>query len=91
MSGPGRTSIDKLAAYLANHPHRLNYRHRSACGEPIGGGLIGGGLIGGARKQAIGKRMKQTGARWTVENANRMAELCRLTDSGQWAEYWLAA
>ena len=85
VSGPGRTSIDKLAAYLANRSHRLNYRHRSACGEPIGGGLTVG-----ACKRAIGKRMKQTGARWTVENANRMAELCRLTDSGQWAEYWLA-
>ena len=39
VSGPGRTSIDKLAAYLANRSHRLNYRHRSACGELIGGGL----------------------------------------------------
>ena len=73
-------------AYLANHSHRLNDRHRLACGEPIGRGLIEG-----ACKQVIGKRMKQTGARWTVANANRMAELCCLTDSGQWADYWLAA
>ena len=35
--------------------------------------------------------MKQTGARWTVANANRMAELCCLTYSGQWSDYWLAA
>ena len=35
--------------------------------------------------------MKQSGPRWTVPNANRMAELCCLTDSEQWAEYWLAA
>ena len=55
-------------------------------GEPIGSGLIEG-----ACKQVIGKRMKQTGARWTVANANRMAELCCLTYSDQWAEYWLAA
>ena len=73
-------------ADLANHSHRLNDRHRLACGEPIGSGLIEG-----ACKQVIGKRMKQTGAQWTVPNANRMAELCRLTDSDQWAEYWLAA
>ena len=82
----GRTAIEHRVRYLANHSQRLNYRHRLACGEPIGSGLIEG-----ACKQVIGKRMKQTGARWTVPNANRMAELCCLTYSGQWAEYWLAA
>ena len=86
VSDAGRTAIDKLVAYLANHSHRLNYRQRLACGEPIGSGLIEG-----ACKQVIGKRMKQTGARWTVPNANRMAELCCLTYSDQWHEYWLAA
>ena len=86
VSDAGRTAIDQLVAYLANHSDRLNYRHRLACGEPIGSGLIEG-----ACKQVIGKRMKQTGARWTVTNANRMAELCCLTYSDQWAEYWLAA
>ncbi len=39
----------------------------------------------------IGKRREQTGARWTVPNANRMAELCGLTDSDPWADSWLAA
>ena len=73
-------------AYSANHSKRLNYRHRLAKGEPIGSGLIEG-----ACKQVIGKRMKQTGARWTVPNANRMAELCCLTYSDQWADYWNAA
>ena len=82
----GRTAIDQLVAYLANHSQRLNYRHRPACGLPIGSGLIEG-----ACKQVIGKRMKQTGARWTVANANRMAELGCLTYSEQWNEYWLAA
>ena len=86
VSDAGRTALDQLVAYLANHSHRLNYRHRLACGEPIGSGLIEG-----ACKQIIGKRMKQTGARWTVANANRMAELCCLTYSDQWDEYWLAA
>ena len=86
VSDAGRTAVDRLVAYLANHSHRLDYRHRLACGEPIGSGLIEG-----ACKQVIGKRMKQTGARWTVANANRMAELCCLTYSDQWTEYWLAA
>ena len=86
VSDAGRTALDELVAYLANHSHRLNDRRRLACGEPIGSGLIEG-----ACKQVIGKRMKQTGARWTVPNANRRAELCCLTDSDQWAEYRLAA
>ena len=86
VSDAGRTALDQLVAYLANHSHRLNYRHRLARGEPIGSGLIEG-----ACKQVIGKRMKQTGARWTVPNANRMAELCCLTYSEQWADYWIAA
>jgi len=72
--------------YLANHSERRNDRHRLATGRPIGSGLIAG-----ACKQLIGKRMKQTGARWTVADANRMAELYGLTCSDQWADDWLAA
>lgn len=86
VSEGGRAAVDALVGYLASHSNRLNYRHRLAKGEPIGSGLIEG-----ACKQVIGKRMKQTGARWTVPNANRMAELCCLTYSDQWADYWNAA
>jgi hypothetical protein len=86
VSDAGRAAIDQLVAYLASHSHRLNYRHRLACGE-----AIGSGLIEGACKQVIGRRMKQTGARWTVPNANRMAGLCCLTYSAQWDDYWNAA
>ena len=52
MSDAGRTAVDQLAAYPANHSQRLNYRHRLACGLPIGSGLIEG-----VCKQVIGKRM----------------------------------
>jgi hypothetical protein len=62
--------VDILVAYLANHSRRLDYRHRLACGEPVGSGLIGG-----ACQLVIGKRMKQTGLRRTVAYVNRMAEL----------------
>lgn len=85
-SAAGRTSVDELMAYFAKHTQRLNYRSRLQRGE-----AIGSGLIEGACKQMIGRRMKQTGARWTVPNANRMAELCSLTYSDQWAAYWNAA
>jgi hypothetical protein len=74
-----------LAAYFAKHPTRLNYAGRLAEGRSIGSGSVEG-----ACKQLIGRRMKQTGASWTVPNGNRMAELCRLTYSDQWNDYWLA-
>ena len=86
MSDAGRAAVEALVGYLTNPSERLNDRHRLACGEPIGRGLVEG-----ACKLVIGKRRKQTGARWTVPNANRMAELCGLTDSDPWADSWLAA
>jgi hypothetical protein len=85
LSDAGREAVEALTRYLANHSTRLNYRLHLARGEPIGSGLIEG-----ACKQMIGRRMKQTGACWTVPNANRMAELCSLTYSDQWNDYWLA-
>ncbi len=36
----------------------------------------------------IGKRMKQTGARWVVGNADAMASLCSLSYSDHWDLYW---
>jgi hypothetical protein len=86
ISDFGRTAVESLTRYLVSHSSRLNYRVRLARGE-----TIGSGLIEGACKQMIGRRMKQTGARWTVSNANRMAELASLNYSNQWTAYWLAA
>lgn len=79
-------AMDGLRSYLANHQERLNYRLRLHQGRSIGSGMIEG-----AAKNLIGKRMKQTGARWTVTNADKMAELCCLNYSSQWTSYWNAA
>jgi hypothetical protein len=75
-----------LLNYLCGHRERLNYAQRLARGEPIGSGMIEG-----ACKQLIGKRMKQTGAQWTVKNANRMALLCSLAYSDSLPLYFIAA
>ena len=45
-------------------------------------------MVEGAAKNLIGRRLKQTGARWRVENVNQMAELCCLTYSDHWDLYW---
>jgi hypothetical protein len=66
-------ALPEVLNYFCGHRDRLNYALRLRQGEPIGSGLIEG-----ACKQMIGRRMKQTGAQWDVDNANRMALLCSL-------------
>jgi hypothetical protein len=78
-----RAALDELSQYLRPHAGRLNYRQRLAEGRPIGSGLIEG-----ACKNYIGRRLKQTGARWNVANANRMATLGSLVYADQWSTYW---
>jgi hypothetical protein len=79
-------AVEGLTAYLMNHADRLNYRLRLHQGRSIGSGMIEG-----AAKNMIGKRMKQTVARWNVDNANKLARLCCLNYAGLWSEYWMAA
>jgi hypothetical protein len=81
-----QNAVTDLTNYLAKHTEHLNYRLRLQQGKSIGSGMVEG-----AAKNMIGKRLKQTGARWKVENANKMAELCCLNYSSQWADYWTAA
>ena len=79
----GHTALGELTGYFAVHTGRLNYCHRLYTGQSIGSGMVEG-----AAKNLIGRRLKQTGARWEVENANKMAELCCLTYSDHWSLYW---
>lgn len=78
-----RKSLDGLHNYLGSHADHLNYAQRLANGLSIGSGQIEG-----ACKNLIGRRLKQTGARWQVQRVNRMAGLCALTYSHQWNNYW---
>lgn len=79
----GRKPLDELTSYFAVHTGRLNYCHRLYTGQSIGSGMVEG-----AAKNLVGRRLKQTGARWEVENVNKMADLCCLTYSEQWSHYW---
>jgi hypothetical protein len=79
-------SASEVLNYFCGHRDRLNYVLRLRQGQPIGSGLIEG-----ACKQMIGRRMKQTGAQWDVDNANRMALLCSLTYSDSLPLYFTAA
>jgi len=78
-----RAALDGAARYFARRAEYLGYAARWACGQSIGSGLVEG-----ACKQVIGRRMKQTGARWRVRRANRMATLCCTLHSDTWKPYW---
>jgi hypothetical protein len=72
--------------YFRPHAAHLDYPGRRAAGRSIGSGLVEG-----ACQQVVGRRLKQTGARWRVRRAERMATLCGLIYSGLWETYWAAA
>jgi hypothetical protein len=72
-----------LWSYFEPHVGHTGYAGRLRLGQSIGSGLVEG-----ACKQVIGRRLKQTGARWKVRRAERMATLCAIQASDQWATYW---
>jgi hypothetical protein len=75
-----------LRTYFAPHRDHTGYAARLAAGQ-----AIGSGLVEGACKQVIGRRLKQTGARWKVRRVERMATRCAALASDQWDAYWANA
>ena len=75
----GHAALAELTGYFAAHTERPNDAHRLHTGRSIGSGLVEG-----AAKNLLGKRMKHTGARCVVGNAEAMAALCGLSYSDQW-------
>jgi hypothetical protein len=82
-SAAKRAALADVARYFARRADYLGYAGRLARGQSIGSGLVEG-----ACKQVIGRRMKQTGARWRVRRANRMATLCCTLHGDTWKPYW---
>jgi hypothetical protein len=86
VRGTQRHGLDELEHYLDAHADHLHYAQRLAEGR-----VIGSGQVEGACKHWIGRRLKQTGARWRPERANAMAGLCALKYGHQWEAYWSTA
>jgi hypothetical protein len=78
-----RASLDDLCAYLQPHVEHTPYRARLSNGQ-----TIGSGIVEGACKTVIGRRLKQTGARWRIRRLERMASLCCVMYGDQWETYW---
>jgi hypothetical protein len=72
-----------LVGYLWPHVGHTPYRARL-----VEGRAIGSGMVEGACKTAIGRRLKQTAARWKVRRLERMAALCCLHYSDLFDAYW---
>ena len=68
-----RESLRRLRGYVSEHSEGLCYRERLSEGR-----AIGSGQVEGACKSMVGKRLKQTGARWKVRRLNRMAAICSI-------------
>ena len=73
----------ELAEYFGKQRDHLRDAERLRAGQ-----AVGSGLVEGACKQVIGRRMKQTGARWRVRRANRMATLPCAFHGDTWQPYW---
>ena len=78
-----RRALDELEGYFYRQREHLGYAGRLASGQSIGSGLVEGSC-----KQVIGRRLKQTGARWRIRRANRMATLCCTLHGDTWKPYW---
>jgi hypothetical protein len=75
-----KESLRLLRGYLENNRERL-----------AEGRAIGSGQVEGACKHLIGKRLKQTWAKWLLSRLNRMATLCAIRYCEQWEKYWKQA
>ena len=76
-------ATDALLACAAPHRQHLDYPGQLAAARPIGSGLIEGAV-----KQVVGKRLKQTGARWRTDSVRPIATLASAQWADDWERYW---
>lgn len=79
-------AFPRVANYLSGHQDRMTYAARLRRGASIGSGMIEGAI-----KQLVGRRIKQTGARWKTDHIGPMVELISLGHTEDWDAYWSAA
>ncbi len=77
--------VRKTTTYFQTNTDRMRYDafHRQ-------GLFVGSGVVEAGCKTIIGRRLKQSGMRWTVRGANAIIALrcCHL--SGRWEPFWEA-
>jgi len=81
--GKRRDGLVTQIEYYERNKDRMRYADFRAKGL-----FIGSGVIEGCCKSIVSNRMKKSGARWTVNDANRIIALRCTKRSNQWEDYW---
>ncbi|MDD3587788.1 MAG: hypothetical protein PHQ75_11470 [Thermoguttaceae bacterium] len=75
--------MEKTFRYFQVRSRFLDYPGRLRRGLSIGSGQVEG-----ACKNMVGRRLKQTGARWNKTRLNNMLGVTSLIHTGQWDTFW---
>jgi hypothetical protein len=79
----GKEAARKQINYFTRNKERMRYAQFRCQGLFVGSGVVEAGC-----KTLIGRRLKQSGMRWTVRGANAIIAL-RCSDlSGRWEQFW---
>lgn len=82
-SEKAKDEVRKAIGYFQANAERMRYSHFRSQGLFIGSGVVEAGC-----KVVVGRRLKQSGMRWTVKGANAIISLrcCQL--SRRWEDFW---
>jgi hypothetical protein len=75
--------IRKAIGYFTRNRDRMRYDKFRKRGLFVGSGVVEAGC-----KTVMGRRLKQSGMRWTVRGANSIIALRCCQMSGRWEDYW---
>jgi hypothetical protein len=76
-------TLRKEREYFHKNRERMQYQKFKAQGL-----FLGSGVVEASCKSVIGKRLKQSGMRWTVRGANAIIALRRCRLSREWENFW---
>lgn len=77
-----KAAADRLLAYVSERREMIRYKEFDERGWQIGSGPTE------SRCKTTTSRLKGRGRRWNLANAERVAALTTLDESGQWPLYW---
>jgi hypothetical protein len=79
----GQEQVRKEIGYFQTNAERMRYAEFRRRGVFVGSGVVEAGC-----KIIMGRRLKQSGMRWTVRGANAIIALrcCQVSD--RWEEFW---
>lgn len=80
-----KDELRKTLGYFQTNAERMRYDRFRRQGLFVGSGVVEAGC-----KTIIGRRLKQSGMRWTVRGANAIIAVRSCELSGRWESFWEA-